>query len=312
MKALVTGGNGFIGTNLVDGLLARGYEVRVFDRYPSRFKQPHPDVEYIVGDCGNHGEVHDVVQGSDLVFHLAYTTLPHTSNEDPTYDVRSNLIDTMQLLQECRQFDVRKVIFVSSGGTVYGIPKKIPIPEDHPTNPICSYGITKLAIEKYLQLFYRLWGLDYAIARISNPYGEQQNPVSKQGAVGVFLGNALQGKPITIWGDGGVVRDYIYIADAVNALIAAAEKDFDKEDERVFNVGAGRGWSLNQIVEEMRQTLDCDINVIYTESRPEDVPVNVLDIERAGQCLQWQPAVDMHDGLNRTWRWLKTLAMTKA
>ncbi len=307
MKTLVIGGNGFIGTNLVDALLESGHDVCVFDRYPSRYRGPLPDVSYIAGDFANHGEVAEAVRGVDRVFHLAYTTLPQTSNDDPVYDVRSNVVDTLQLLQSCRDADVSKVIFVSSGGTVYGIPERIPIAEDHPTEPICSYGISKLTIEKYLSLFQRLWGLDYVVARLSNPYGEQQNPYSKQGAIGVFLGNVAQGQPITIWGDGEVVRDYVYIKDAVKALVLAAEYEPGPRQPRIFNVGYGRGYSLNQIVEEIKNVVDMPVQINYTPARPVDVPVNVLDISRAERELEWKPQVNLHMGLSATWKWIKTI-----
>jgi UDP-glucose 4-epimerase len=310
MKTLVIGGNGFIGTNLVNGLLRDGHSVRVFDRYPSRFSKPNPSVEYISGDFGNQGEVHDVVQGIDCVFHLAYTSLPHTSNEDPVHDIRSNLVDTVQLLQECVNSNVSKFIFVSSGGTVYGIPKQTPITEEHPTDPICSYGITKLAIEKYLQLFHRLHGLDYVVTRISNPYGEHQNPNAKQGAIGVFLGNIAQGRDIEIWGDGKVVRDYIYIGDAVNALIKAIDFCPAVGGHRIFNVGAGQGVSLTELIETMKQVVGKSITVKYTStSRPEDVPVNVLDITRARSVLGWEPKVNLPEGLEKTWLWMKSLKL---
>jgi UDP-glucose 4-epimerase len=136
MKALIIGGNGFIGAHLVDALLESGHEVRVFDRYPSRYREQLPNVEYVSGDFANHGEVDAAVQGVDWIFHLAYTTLPQTSNDDPVYDVRSNVIDTLQLLQSCREHKVKKFVFISSGGTVYGIPQRVPVTEDHPTEPI--------------------------------------------------------------------------------------------------------------------------------------------------------------------------------
>jgi len=312
MKSLVIGGNGFIGTNLVDALLRAGHKVRVFDRYPSRFREPNPEVENVVGDCGNHGEVQECVKDIDFVFHLAYTTLPHTSNEDPVYDIRSNVVDTVQLLQACRLSKVSKVIFVSSGGTVYGIPQQTPITEEHPTNPICSYGITKLTIEKYLQLFHRLYGLEYVTVRLSNPYGEQQNPNAKQGAVTVFLGNILHEKPITIWGDGEVVRDYIYIGDAANAMLKAATYQAPAGAPRIFNVGAGEGYSLNQLIGNMRQVCDLNVNVEYTPGRPEDVPSNVLDIESARKWLNWEPQVKLKDGLAKTWKWLRSLEPARA
>jgi UDP-glucose 4-epimerase len=310
MKSLVIGGNGFIGVHLVNALLKEGHDVRVLDRlHPSRFQEPSDKVEYVVGDLGNHGEVDEIVKDVHCVFHLAYTTIPHTSNEDPVYDVRSNVVDTVQLLQACKTASVKKVIFISSGGTVYGIPQQTPIKEDHPTEPICSYGITKLAIEKYLHLFHRIHGLDYVVARLSNPYGEMQNPHAKQGAVTVFLGNIAHGKPITIWGDGEVVRDYIYIGDAVDALLQAAHYQAPANGPRLFNIGAGQGYSLNQLVEAMREVVDVDVEVRYTPSRPEDVPANVLDISRAKTVLGWQPKVELHDGLSRTWTWLKSLQL---
>lgn len=159
------------------------------------------------GDLGNHGLIREALEGIDVVFHLASTTLPKTSNDDPGYDVRSNVVDTIQLLEACVDAGVRKVIFASSGGTVYGVPERLPIKEDHPTNPISSYGIVKLTIEKYLGLFHYLYGLDYAALRISNPYGPYQDPAGQQGAISVFLHRILSGQPIAIWGDGEIVRE---------------------------------------------------------------------------------------------------------
>lgn len=310
MKALIIGGNGFIGTHLVDALLESNHSVRVFDRYPNRYREQLPNVEYVAGDFANHGEVDAAVEGMDCIFHLAYTTLPQTSNDDPIYDVRSNVVDTLQLLQSCKEHGVRKFIFISSGGTVYGIPQQTPISEDHPTDPICSYGISKLTIEKYLHLFHRLHGLDYVVARLSNPYGEYQNPFAKQGAIGVFLGNVIQGQPITIWGDGEVVRDYVYIKDAVKALVLSAEFEGGPESPHVFNVGYGSGSSLNQIIAEIKQVADVPVEVRYSPARSVDVPANVLDISRAGHHLEWHPQVGLAEGLARSWSWIKSIHRT--
>lgn len=307
MKALVIGGNGFIGINLVDELLQAGHSVRVFDRYPSRYRQPDARVEYVTGDFANHGEVEEVVRGMDWIYHLAYTTLPQTSNEDPVYDVRSNVIDTLQLLQCCVASGVKKVIFISSGGTIYGVPRTTPIKEEHPTEPICSYGISKLTIEKYLSLFHHLHGLEFVVARISNPYGEGQNPGSKQGAVGVFLGNVAQGKPITIWGDGGAVRDYLYIRDAAEALVKAGEYQPAADEPRVFNIGSGVGYTLNDIIARIKEVVDVPVAVQYTPARALDVPANVLDITRAMTYLKWRPKVELKDGLRETWIWIQSL-----
>ncbi|MBI5171443.1 MAG: NAD-dependent epimerase/dehydratase family protein [Candidatus Obscuribacter sp.] len=310
MKALVIGGNGFIGTNLVQLLVDSGHQVRVFDRYPSRFRGPIAGVEYMMGDIGNHGEMEEAVKGMEWVFHLAYTTLPQTSNDDPVYDIRSNIADTVQLLTECVKAKVNKFVFISSGGTVYGVPSVSPIQEDHPTEPICSYGISKLSIEKYLHLFQKLYGLEYVVARISNPYGELQNPNAKQGAIGVFLGNIARKQPITIWGDGEVIRDYIYIGDTVKALLCAAEYKPAENGPRVFNVGYGEGHTLNEIVEVIREVVGPHVEVKYTEGRPVDVPVNVLDIKRAERYLKWRPEVSLRNGVERSWNWVNSLQLT--
>jgi UDP-glucose 4-epimerase len=309
MKALVIGGNGFIGTALVDQLIGRGIKVRVFDRYPSRYKEPVDGVEYMIGDFANGGEVAQAVAGMNWVFHLAYTTLPETSNEDPVYDVRSNVIDTIQLLQECCKHGVDKFVFVSSGGTIYGVPQSVPIKEDHDTDPICSYGITKLTIEKYLRLFHHTKKMEYTVARIANPYGERQNPDAKQGAIGVFLGCVARRQPITVFGDGEVVRDFIYIYDAADALIACADYVASAKGPRVFNVGSGVGYSLNQIVETIKNVVDVEVKVNHTPGRQVDVQSNVLDIELARKLLKWEPKVDLDAGIKRAWDWTKSLSL---
>ncbi|MDP8952439.1 MAG: NAD-dependent epimerase/dehydratase family protein [Actinomycetota bacterium] len=197
MRCLLLGGSGFMGTHLVERLLEGGHFVRVYDRSPNRFRDLPPEAEYMEGELGNHGLIREAVEGIEVVYHFVSTTLPKTSNDDPIYDVRSNLVDTLQLLESCVAAGTRKVVFASSGGTVYGPPRTTPIFEEHPTEPISSYGITKLAVEKYLGLFHHLHGLDYAALRISNPYGPYQDPEGQQGAVVVFLRRILTGRPIT-------------------------------------------------------------------------------------------------------------------
>ena len=304
MNNLVLGGNGFIGTHLVDGLLEKGYFVRIYDRSPNRFRAIPQDAEYVEGELGNHGLIREVLDDIEVVFHCVSTTLPKTSNDDPLYDVRSNLIDTIQLLEACVEAGVRKVIFASSGGTVYGLPQTIPITEDHPTNPITSYGIVKLAVEKYLGLFHHLHGLDYAALRISNPYGPYQNPGGQQGALVVFLHRLYTGQSITIWGDGRVVRDYLYVADLVDALVLAAEVE---TRQKVLNVGSGQGASLNELVALIAEVTGERPEVTYRSGRALDVPANVLDVTRAVNELGWSRRSELADGIARTWEWIRTL-----
>ena len=304
MKSLVLGGNGFIGSHLVAGLLEEGYQVRIYDRSPNRFHTTPRNAEYVEGELGNHGLIRAAVEGVETVFHFVSTTLPKTSNDDPIYDVRSNLIDTLQLLESCVEAGVRKVVFASSGGTVYGQPQTMPIAEDHPTIPITSYGIVKLAVEKYLGLFDYLHGLDYTVLRISNPYGPYQNPGGQQGAVPVFLYRLRTGQPVTIWGDGSVVRDYLYISDLVEALKLAAETDTKK---KVFNVGSGLGTTLNELVAIIAEVTGERPEVEYVAGRALDVPANVLDVARVREELGWSATVGLAEGIEHTWRWIRTL-----
>lgn len=306
-RFLVLGGGGFIGSHLSDALLADGHTVRLFDRIgitPYRNFSSKENVEWVQGDFNSRSDIENAVAGCHVIFHLVSTTLPKSSNEDPIFDVESNVVGTLRLLETASRFGVKKVVFVSSGGTVYGVPKSVPISETHPTDPVSSYGIGKLAIEKYLHLYHILHGLDYIVLRVANPYGERQRAVASQGAVAVFMNRALRSQPIEIWGDGSVVRDYIYIADVVEALKRAVVYN---GNERVFNIGSGQGQSLNEILATLETLLQRPVTRRYSPGRAFDVPVNVLDIARARFHLDWEPQVTFADGLSRTMRWLSEL-----
>lgn len=305
-KCLVLGGRGFIGSHLVDALLSQGYHVRCFDRpHMAPLGAAHlsnPCFELYEGDLVSEANVAEALVGCDFCFHLVSTTLPGTSNADPVFDVESNLLGTMRLLIQAVACGLKKIIFVSSGGTVYGVPERLPIPESHSTDPICSYGITKLGIEKYLGLFYRLHGLEHVILRISNPFGERQRTHASQGAVAVFLGKVLRGEPVEIWGDGSVVRDYIYIGNVIDALIAAMEQPCR---EHIFNIGSGRGHSLNEVLDAVEHVTGLRAVRRYLPRRLFDVPVSVLSIERAQRSLGWSPKVEFEPGLERFAAWLR-------
>ena len=215
MKCLVLGGGGFLGSHLSEALLAQGHAVRIFDRPNlTRFKtfSTGEAVQWVEGDFVNRAHLAEAVCGCDVIYHMVSTTLPRSSNENPAYDVESNVVGTLHLLEAARANRIKQTIFVSSGGTVYGVPQQVPIKESHPTDPICSYGISKLAIEKFLHLFQTLYGMEYCILRLANPFGERQRLATAQGAVAVFLAKALRNEEIEIWGDGSVVRDYFMSA----------------------------------------------------------------------------------------------------
>ena len=200
------------------------------------------------------------LEGAELVFHLASGSLPQSSNRDPHADVQVNLLGTLNLLEAARLTGVRRLVMVSSGGTVYGIPQAVPIPESHPTEPICSYGITKLAMEKYVALYRQLHGLQGLVLRVANPFGPRQRLDAAQGVVPVFLGKALRDEPLQIWGDGTTVRDFLDVADVVAALLAAARYN---GNETLFNIGSGQGLSLNQLIvlleQQLNRSLMCNI-----------------------------------------------------
>lgn len=305
MKCLVLGGGGFIGSNLCAALLADGQAVRVLE-YPHVAGQCQPDIrqriEWIEGDFTNPSDVDAAVVGCDAVFHLISTTLPKSSNDNPVYDIESNLVATVRLLDAMLREGVGKIVFSSSGGTIYGVPRQVPIPETHPTDPLCSYGITKLAIEKYLHLYHVLHGLDYRVLRLANPYGEGQRAIASQGAVTVFMHRAVHDEEIEIWGDGKVTRDYVHIADVAMAMRKALHYSGPM---RTFNIGSGAGISLNTLLAEISAVLGRDVRHRHLPARQFDVPINILDVELARRELGWEPAVTLTAGLKRTLDWVR-------
>ncbi|MBN2569924.1 MAG: NAD-dependent epimerase/dehydratase family protein [Deltaproteobacteria bacterium] len=304
MKILVLGGNGFIGSHLVERLLREGHDMRVFDRNPERYRKPLAGVKYDLQDFGNRAALASALENVDMVFHLISTTTPKTSNDDPEFDVTSNLVETVSLLKLCVEKRVRKLIYLSSGGAVYGIPSCLPVHEDDPKNPQSSYGIMKLTVEKYIELFNRLYGLDYAIIRPSNPYGERQNPFADQGVIAVFLGQIARRKPIDIWGDGNAAKDYIYIEDLVDGICRAA---FRNTENRIFNLGSGAATSINSIVATIKELTNAPLCVNYNGVKQFDVPNIYLEISRARNELNWNPKTSLKEGVSRAWKFVKGL-----
>ena len=300
MKVVVDGASGFIGSHLVDALLACGYKVKAISRHLpgliSSVAQADSNLTLVPASMGESLALQQAMEGADLVFHLASGSLPQSSNLDPQADVRVNLLGALNLLEAAQMAQVKRLVMVSSGGTVYGVPQQVPIPETHPTEPTCSYGITKLAIEKYVALYRQLHGLDGVVLRVANPYGERQRLDASQGVVPVFLGKALRGEPLQIWGDGTTVRDFLHVSDVVSALLAAGRYSGDVD---VFNIGSGEGLSLNQLVALLETELQRPLAVDYLPARGFDVPTNVLSIERARLCMGWSPQVPVSEGLRR-------------
>lgn len=301
----VIGGSGFIGSHLVRRLASTGSQVHALGLTQGggdAASQADERVQWFRGDFRDDALMRSVMEGADTVFHLVSTTLPRSSNDDPVFDITSNVGGTLNLLRTAVECGVRKVVFLSSGGTVYGPPKFLPISEDHPLEPNCSYGVSKLAIEKYLHLFQAQHGLEYAVVRLSNPFGAGQPLDRAQGAVSIFLDHILREEPIEIWGDGSVVRDYVYISDAVEGIVAAAAHEGGR---RIYNIGSGVGHSLNEVIAEIEEVSGKRANVTYKPARVFDVPVNVLSIARAQQELGYAPRVSFREGIRQTLDWLR-------
>ena len=306
MPCVVLGGGGFIGTHLCGALVRAGARVSAFGRSRS-YPEALSGVAWRSGEFSDRTALARAIEGAELVFHLLGGSTPESSNRDPLGDLLSSTAASLQLLENCRAAGVRKIVFLSSGGTVYGVPAHVPISETVATDPISAYGISKLAIEKYLYLYKHLYGLDYSILRVANPFGPYQNPLRRQGLVAALIHRILRRQPIEIWGDGKVVRDYIYVEDVINAVLSVVGY---KGPNRILNVGSGVGRSVAEVADDIGRVLGQEIRCIYRPGRATDVPINVLDIELIGQELGWRPTTPWNDALVKTAAWLGSISET--
>ena len=307
-RCLVVGGNGFIGSHLSERLLREGYEVAVLDRFKSGVNnlwEISGQIEIFRGSYLDQELLRTAMKGMDYVFHYASSTTPATSIADPDYEIQSNLLGSVRLLQIARDEGVKKVIFPSSGGTIYGEPKRLPVREEDCALPSNPYAISKWAVERYLHHFHELYGLDYLILRYSNPYGERQSPYGKQGVIPIFLNRIKHNQRPVIYGDGSMVRDYIYITDIIDATSILFERVIK---DKVFNVGSGIGVSLNEIIKTMYSILGEEIRPIYEiNSSRTYVTSIVLDIAKIETKTGWKPSTSIEEGIRKTWIWIKRL-----
>lgn len=304
------GGLGFMGSHLCRELLSRGIRVRIFDKlYASHalIKDFEHEIEIIKGDVERTQDVMNALENASTLIYLIHSTVPGSSMDDPTYDVASNVIPAVKWLQRLSETTIRQIIFISSGGTVYGVPQTNLVDENHPTDPISSYGITKLAIEKYIGMYSTLFDIDYRIVRPSNVYGPGQRLYIGQGVIGVMADRALRAHPIEIWGTGLNLRDYLYIEDFISATMAILAY---KGPHRIFNVSSAIGYSVLDIMRTIGSQIGVLPEVIYKSARAFDVLVNVLDSSRLRTSTGWSTKVDLDLGIARTIEWLRTLQNT--
>src|SRR5665213_861747 len=302
-RHLVLGGSGFIGRHVALRLAQLGQKVIVADRepLPAFSSQATTNEISFVQTNVRTADWDPLLSRCDVVHHYVWTTTPQSASAAPLDDLSDNVGLTITLLEAMRRHGGKRLVFASSGGTVYGRLKTVPVREDHALEPISAYGASKTAAEIYIGYFCRLFGIDARIARLSNPFGAGQNPNGNLGAVTTFLFRAMNEEVISIWGDGSIVRDYIHIADAANALaqLSMTRNIAKSGASAVFNIGSGVGRSLNEIVEIVRGLVKRKVHVNYLEGRPFDVPVNVLDISLAKAVLNWQPRLSLEIGLAR-------------
>lgn len=306
-KCIIFGGSGFIGSHLARRLNEDGYEVSVFGNSRGNLLDEeieHKRIRFIKGDFQDNSAVMEALEDIDYVFHYISTTTPVTATEDPIYDIESNIISSVRLFQACLKKNAEKIIFSSSGGTIYGAPTILPVKETDHCNPINPYAIGKLTIEKYLQYFNYLYGIEYKILRYSNPYGEGQNPDGKQGVIPIFLNKIRHDERPVIYGDGSAIRDYIYIQDAIDATLEIMR---EKTNLNIFNVGHGEGTSILELIEEISQITGKKIFPEFREGSPTYLSRIILDISRIKQETGWMPVIELNEGIKRTWKWIQDL-----
>lgn len=303
IKCLLIGGCGFIGSRLIPKLVASGRSITVIDKRKPLNQDKVVGVTYVCGDFFDTCLIERLVLENDEIIHLAYATVPNTSFDDPLADLEQNLKPAVQLFDIVARKDAR-LMLVSSGGTIYGEAQATPISEEHPTQPISPYGVTKLTLEKYAYLYAKTRGLDVICVRPANPYGEGQRPFAGQGFISTALATAMQGNPITIYGEHGTVRDYIYIDDLTEGILVALEHGVCNE---IYNIGSSIGRSNLEVVQAMEPLLDdigIKLSIDYQPSRPFDVKINILDCCKLCN-LGWNLRCDFENGLRQTITWLK-------
>lgn len=303
MTKLVLGGAGFIGGNLSRALVARGDRPRVFNRPSyalSNIEDIFSKIDLVSGDFMDDVALRKALDGVDTVYHLISTTFPSMTTESSVYDVLSNLLPTIRLLEICAASGVKKIVYASSGGTVYGEPLHIPIDEEHHRMPKSAYGQSKLTIENYLHFYARTTQVDVDILRISNPYGPGQNPFGVQGIIAVAMGCAQARRPLKLFGRGEAVRDYIFIDDVVRAMILAAEKP----GSFTTNISSGVGYSVIEVVDAVERVAGRTIEKQFISPRGGDVLTNILANNRAREIYGWEPETILTDGLAITWEWM--------
>jgi UDP-glucose 4-epimerase len=298
MKSLVTGGAGFIGSHIVDCLIKNGDEVVVIDNLATgKIQNINAQTKHINLDISNP-KTSEVVtkEKPDRIFHLAAQALVTVSVKDPIRDADVNIKGFLYLMEGAAKAGVKKVIFSSTGGAIYGDTDQVPTPETYNARPLSPYGIAKLSCEHYLDFYREVHGISSTTVRYSNVYGPRQNPFGEGGAVAIFTNKLLSEDAPTIFGDGSMTRDYTYVSDVVDANIKAAES----EKSGPFNIGTQIETSTEELFNKIKELIGSNLTAIHADERPGEVQRSVVDISKAREDLGWEPLVSLEDGLKRT------------
>ena len=298
MKILVTGGLGFIGSHIVDALITQGHEVVVVDNLTTGFKRNArlSAKFYEVNVCDEDLSIVFEKERPEIVYHQAAQTIVTSSVADPIFDLQANIGGSLNIILNCVRYNVKKIIYASSGGAVYGEPEYLPLDENHPINPISQYGISKHTVEHYLYLYNLQFGLNYTVLRYSNVYGPRQNSKAEAGVVAIFAGKILGGEQPTIFGSGDKTRDYIHVEDVVAANLAALEKG----NNTIYNIGTGKETTDQGIFDTIAQILEYDNTPHYAPLRKGEIKRIYLDCTKASNELGWQPKIPLGEGLQST------------
>lgn len=300
-RVVITGGAGFIGLATADALNKAGHTVTILDR-PDRLQRAQSYLSKhtcVSWDFRSQLDVSELpFDDADVLIHLACTTLPATSMHSLSYDAASNIIGSLKTMETALKKGVKKIIFSSSGGTIYGIPSYLPIPESHQTLPISGYGVSKLAIERYMSLIAQQNDITAISLRIGNPYGPMQYQGAGVGAIARYLIAIHQRQSIPVWGDGSVVRDYLYIDDLSEAFTIAVNSENLTSGE--YNIGSGVGYSLNDVISLISKTSAERARIEFGTARSFDPPAIVLD-SRKFQTFGWKPKISLEIGIREMW-----------
>lgn len=301
---LVVGG-GFIGAHCADRLVATGHRVTVFSRSFNEWlaRPDHPEgVELVQGIISADGSLRELIAEADLVVYVAGSSTPSASEADPGGSIERAVVPATAVLDHARATGVKRVILASSGGGVYGEVKQVPTPEDHPTEPINVHGINALTIERYAAFFARAYGLEPVILRYSNPYGPAQPIRQGQGVIAAWCNALAKGEPLVVFGDTGVRRDFVYVADAADATVRAAFE----ADPGIYNVGAGSSVSLADVLTTITEVSGEVPALDERAGRPVDVRVTQLDSSRLEQQVGWRATTSLREGISAQWAWART------